>query len=217
MDKSAKELRIVYMGTPDFAVAPLRALVEGGYNVVAVVTMPDKPAGRGQKMQRSAVGEYATEQGLLLLQPEKLKSEEFVEQFLTTCYDAENLFVHREQGRVVSMAHLLPFRTAEGKRVNYLYGVATDPEWRGRGFASELILRALRRAESENRAVVLIPSGEDVKPFYEALGFVDRGVSLHFEGEFDFGTGDAERDKAMILDFGNELAAQESLTLKFDD
>ena len=81
MDKSAKELRIVYMGTPDFAVAPLRALVEGGYNVVAVVTMPDKPAGRGQKMQRSAVGEYATEQGLLLLQPERLKSEEFVEQF----------------------------------------------------------------------------------------------------------------------------------------
>ncbi|MBR4036961.1 MAG: methionyl-tRNA formyltransferase, partial [Tidjanibacter sp.] len=87
MDKSAKELRIVYMGTPDFAVAPLRALVEGGYNVVAVVTMPDKPAGRGQKMQRSAVGEYATEQGLLLLQPEKLKSEEFVEQFTSLDVD----------------------------------------------------------------------------------------------------------------------------------
>lgn len=81
MDKSAKELRIVYMGTPDFAVEPLRALVDGGYNVVAVVTMPDKPAGRGQKMQRSAVGQYATEQGLPLLQPEKLKSEEFVETF----------------------------------------------------------------------------------------------------------------------------------------
>ena len=81
MDKSAKELRIVYMGTPDFAVEPLRALVEGGYNVVAVVTMPDKPAGRGQKMQRSAVGQYATEQGLPLLQPERLKSEEFVEAY----------------------------------------------------------------------------------------------------------------------------------------
>ena len=81
MNKSAKDLRIVYMGTPDFAVEPLRALVEGGYNVVAVVTMPDKPAGRGQKLQRSAVGLYATEQGLPLLQPEKLKSEEFVEQF----------------------------------------------------------------------------------------------------------------------------------------
>ena len=81
MDKSAKELRIVYMGTPDFAVEPLRALVEGGYNVVAVVTMPDKPAGRGQKMQRSAVGQFATEQGLPLLQPERLKSEEFVEAY----------------------------------------------------------------------------------------------------------------------------------------
>ncbi len=167
----------------------------------------------------SAVAMDATMQSVKRLWIEVFgDSEEFVEQFLTTCYDAENLFAHREQGRVVSMAHLLPFRTAEGRRVNYLYGVATDPEWRGRGFASELILRALRRAESENRAVVLIPSGEDVKPFYEALGFVDRGVSLHFEGEFDFGTGDAERDKAMILDFGEEaLAAQESLTLKFDD
>ncbi len=79
-NKSAKDLRIIYMGTPDFAVAPLRALVEGGYNVVAVVTMPDKPAGRGQKLQRSAVGNYATEVGLPLLQPERLKSPEFVEQ-----------------------------------------------------------------------------------------------------------------------------------------
>ena len=51
--KSAKELRIVYMGTPDFAVAPLKALVEGGYNVVAVVTTPDKPSGRGLKVNEN--------------------------------------------------------------------------------------------------------------------------------------------------------------------
>lgn len=72
-----KSLRIVYMGTPDFAVAPLRALVEGGYNIVTVVTMPDKPAGRGLKMQESAVKRYAKEVGLPVMQPEKLKSEEF--------------------------------------------------------------------------------------------------------------------------------------------
>jgi len=76
----AKSLRIVYLGTPDFAVAPLRALVEGGYNVVAVVTAPDKPAGRGLKLQRSAVGQYAAAAGLPLLQPEKLRAPEFLAQ-----------------------------------------------------------------------------------------------------------------------------------------
>ncbi len=79
--KLAKELRIVYMGTPDFAVAPLRALVEGGYNVVAVVTTPDKPSGRGLKVNESAVKRYAAEVGLPLLQPVKLRDEEFVEAF----------------------------------------------------------------------------------------------------------------------------------------
>jgi len=76
-------LRIVYMGTPEFAVAGLRALVEHGREigceVVAVVTMPDKPAGRGHKLQFSPVKEYALEVGLPILQPEKLKDETFVE------------------------------------------------------------------------------------------------------------------------------------------
>ena len=80
-NKSAKELRIVYMGTPDFAVAPLRALVEGGYNIVAVVTTPDKPSGRGLKVNESAVKRYAVEQGLPILQPVKLRDEEFVNAF----------------------------------------------------------------------------------------------------------------------------------------
>lgn len=79
--KQAKDLRIVYMGTPDFAVAPLKALVEGGYNVVAVVTTPDKPSGRGLKVNESAVKRYASEVGLPIMQPEKLKNEEFVEAF----------------------------------------------------------------------------------------------------------------------------------------
>ena len=66
------------MGTPDFAVAPLKALVEGGYHIVAVVTMPDKPAGRGLKLQESAVKRYAVSAGLPLLQPTDLKAEEFI-------------------------------------------------------------------------------------------------------------------------------------------
>ena len=73
-----QDLRIVYMGTPDFAVESLKALVEGGYNVVGVITMPDKPAGRGHKIQFSPVKQYALEQNLPLLQPEKLKDPEFL-------------------------------------------------------------------------------------------------------------------------------------------
>ncbi len=73
-----EELRIVYMGTPDFAVETLRLLVERKYNVVAVVTMPDKPAGRGHKIQFSPVKQYALSQGLPVLQPEKLKDEGFL-------------------------------------------------------------------------------------------------------------------------------------------
>lgn len=73
-----KDLRIVYMGTPDFAVEALRCLVEGGYNVVGVITMPDKPAGRGHKLQFSPVKQYALEHNLPLLQPEKLKEEAFI-------------------------------------------------------------------------------------------------------------------------------------------
>lgn len=75
----ARKLRIVFMGTPEFAVPSLRALVAGGYNVVAVVTTPDKPAGRGQKLHESDVKIAAREMGLPVLQPVKLRDPEFVE------------------------------------------------------------------------------------------------------------------------------------------
>ncbi len=71
-------LRIVYMGTPDFAVLPLKEIVEAGFDVVGVVTNPDKPAGRGQKVQESPVKKYAMEQGIPLLQPEKFRDESFL-------------------------------------------------------------------------------------------------------------------------------------------
>lgn len=73
-----KDLRIVFMGTPDFAVASLKALVNGGYNVVGVITAPDKPAGRGNKLTEPAVKKYAVENNLKVLQPEKLKNLEFL-------------------------------------------------------------------------------------------------------------------------------------------
>ena len=75
------DLRIVFMGTPEFAVETLQALVEHEYNVVAVVTQPDKPVGRhGSVLQPSAVKQYAVEHGLPVLQPEKMKDPQFVEQ-----------------------------------------------------------------------------------------------------------------------------------------
>lgn len=74
-----KDLRIVYMGTPEFAVESLKRLVEGGYNIVGVITMPDKPMGRhGSVLQPSPVKQYAVSQGLKVLQPKKLKDEQFL-------------------------------------------------------------------------------------------------------------------------------------------
>ncbi|MFI3278904.1 MAG: methionyl-tRNA formyltransferase [Rikenellaceae bacterium] len=75
----AKDIRIVFMGTPEFAVPSLRALVESGYNVVGVVTTPDRAAGRGQKIYECDVKVEAMRLGLPILQPEKLRAEEFVE------------------------------------------------------------------------------------------------------------------------------------------
>lgn len=89
------------MGTPEFAVAPLKALVEGGYNIVAVVTMPDKPAGRGHHVQYSAVKEYALSVGLPVLQPEKLKEEAFVEELRSYQADLQIVVAFRMLPEVV--------------------------------------------------------------------------------------------------------------------
>lgn len=78
LDKTKRELRIVFMGTPDFAVAGLAKLIEHNYIVVGVITAPDRPAGRGRKIQESAVKKYAVEQGIKVLQPTNLKNEDFL-------------------------------------------------------------------------------------------------------------------------------------------
>ena len=74
-----RDLKIVFMGTPDFAVATLQALVENNYTIVGVITAPDKPAGRGRKLNESAVKKYAKSQDLTVLQPTNLKSDSFLE------------------------------------------------------------------------------------------------------------------------------------------
>ncbi|MBQ9362566.1 MAG: methionyl-tRNA formyltransferase [Bacteroidaceae bacterium] len=97
-----ESLRIVYMGTPDFAVESLRALVDGGYNVVAVVTMPDKPVGRhGSVLQPSPVKQYAQEHGLKVLQPERLKDPVFVEELRSLHADLQVVVAFRMLPEVV--------------------------------------------------------------------------------------------------------------------
>ena len=97
-----ESLRIVYMGTPDFAVESLRCLVEGGYNVVGVVTGPDKAVGRhGSVLQPTPVKQYAVEHGLRVLQPEKLKDEAFIEELRSLKADLQIVVAFRMLPEVV--------------------------------------------------------------------------------------------------------------------
>ncbi|MES2828732.1 MAG: methionyl-tRNA formyltransferase [Bacteroidota bacterium] len=94
-------MKIVFMGTPDFAVASLNALVEAGFDVVGVVTAADKPAGRGQKLQESAVKQYATSKGIPVLQPLKLKAPEFIEKLRALKADLQVVVAFRMLPEVV--------------------------------------------------------------------------------------------------------------------
>ena len=98
---SDKNLRIVFMGTPEFAVASLDALVQSGFNVVGVVTAPDKPAGRGMKLQQSAVKKYAEEKGLTVLQPEKLRKPDFLTELKNLQADLQVVVAFRMLPEVV--------------------------------------------------------------------------------------------------------------------
>lgn len=94
-------MRIVFMGTPEFAVASLDILIKNDYNVVGVVTVPDKPAGRGQQIQQSAIKKYAVEHNLNLLQPEKLKDENFIAELKSLKADVQFVVAFRMLPEVV--------------------------------------------------------------------------------------------------------------------
>jgi methionyl-tRNA formyltransferase len=94
-------MKIVFMGTPDFAVASLSALVDAGFAVVGVVTAADKPAGRGQKLQESAVKQYAVSKGIKVLQPLKLKDPEFIADLRSLAADLQVVVAFRMLPEVV--------------------------------------------------------------------------------------------------------------------
>lgn len=96
-----KNLRIIFLGTPEFAVASLDALAKAGCNIVGVVTAPDKPAGRGLQLQQSAVKKYAVENNLNVLQPEKLKDENFVNQLKMLQADVQIVVAFRMLPEIV--------------------------------------------------------------------------------------------------------------------
>lgn len=115
-----KAIRIVFMGTPEFAVATLKALVENNYNVAGVITNPDKPAGRGQKIQQSAVKRYALEKKLTLLQPAKLKNPDFLKQLKELKADLQIVVAFRILPEVVwSMPSLGTFNLHASLLPNY--------------------------------------------------------------------------------------------------
>lgn len=94
-------MKIVFMGTPEFAVSSLDILVQNGYELVGVITVPDKPAGRGHKLQQSAVKKYALEHNLPVLQPEKLKDPVFIEQLQALNADLQVVVAFRMLPAVV--------------------------------------------------------------------------------------------------------------------
>lgn len=94
-------MKIVFMGTPEFAVASLDILVQNHYDIVGVITVPDKPAGRGQQLQQSAVKKYALEKGLNILQPEKLKDEAFVNELKALNADLQIVVAFRMLPEIV--------------------------------------------------------------------------------------------------------------------
>ncbi len=101
MQKKAEDLRIIFMGTPEFAVASLDALVNAKYNIVGVITAPDKAAGRGMNLQQSALKKYAVEHRLNTLQPEKLKNPEFLEELKSLNADVQVVVAFRMLPEVV--------------------------------------------------------------------------------------------------------------------
>ncbi len=136
----------------------------------------------------------------------------FVDRFLLRYFSEERMLYRQYDEKVVAMAHLVPFDTPIGP-IDYLFAVATDPSHRRKGLASELIEEAFRRATQQGRsALVLIPADEQLRAYYAARGFEgDFAIHLATEDRFDFGTGEAARDRAMIRWCGEKRRIEQPL------
>ncbi len=143
--------------------------------------------------------------------------ERFIDRFLMCHHRPEQLLSITEEGQLVSMLHLIPMQNSEGVRVGYIYGVATAPDRRGRGYATRLLRQAIERAQELGMAALaLIPADEQARWLYLGLGFSgDCPTSFRHTGDFDFGTGDPTHDRAMLLPLTAEFTfGDEELTLR---
>lgn len=144
--------------------------------------------------------------------------ETFVDNFLINCRPHVRSFLHYEEGELASMLHVVPLRSGNGMRIAYIYAVATDPRHRRKGFATALMHMAMDSVRRTFDAAALIPSGDEVKRFYGQFGFEETGTRIEFDTDFDFGSGDADRNTAMIcrLDDTRTLSQDEG-RLRLED
>lgn len=125
----------------------------------------------------------------------------FIDKFLINYHTHANTFTVKDGERTVSMLHVVHFRSETGIRIAYIYAVATAAEYRCRGYATQLMNEALAKIRHNSDAAVLIPSDEAAERFYRHFGFEKSGQHVTFDTDFDFGTGDPERDVIMSLEF----------------
>lgn len=187
-----KDLRIVFLGTPEFAAVSLRALVEGGYNVVGVVTMPDKPAGRGHKLLQSPVKQYALSRGLKLMQPEKLKAADFLDELRSLNADLQVVVAFRMLPEVV---WAMPPRGTFNLHASLLpqYRGAAPINWaiingeRETGVTTFFLKHEIDTGEIIDRLTTPIAPDEDFGTVYDRLaalgaGLVTRTVDAIIDG-----------------------------------
>lgn len=166
-----KDFRIIFMGTPEFAVASLDKLKKEGYTIPAVVTAPDKPAGRGKKLQASAIKQYAVANGLLVLQPEKLKAEVFLKELRSLQAD---LFV------VVAFRMLPEIVWNMPKKGTINLHASLLPQYRG----AAPINRAVMNGETVTGLTTFfltheIDTGQIIAQVEQPIGFTENAGDVH--------------------------------------
>lgn len=141
--------------------------------------------------------------------------ESFIDTFLVRHFRHENLLTVTDQEEIVSMLHLIPMQNETEARIAYIYGVATAPAHRNRGYASRLIGQAIERARAEGYdALALIPAGEEAHHYYQRLGFEGSyPTRFQLQDDFDFGTGTPEQDLAMLYPLNETFKVEQQLHL----
>ena len=207
-----EDLRIVFMGTPEFAVGTLQRLVEGGYNVVAVVTQPDKPVGRhGSILQAPEVKRYALEHHLPVLQPEKMKDEAFVEQLRSFDADLQVVVAFRMLPEVVwAMPRLGTFNVH----------AALLPQYRGAAPINWAVINGERQTgvttffldhDIDTGRIIMqrpfdIPDDADVEYVYDGLMRLGADVAVETIDRIIAGDGHVDSlPQDQLIDAGTEL------------